>query len=234
MSASAQISGFAGVRSRIVTDWAEKLDGLRAGDLAATNQIIALVTRCLAILGAFEHRDSWDDFIQDVLFTLVRKPPSSRESGAIVRHIQTTCRRRYVDEIRRTRGRKRSRGDSQGGESGWRRNVSLEEIREPDLVDHFWAGQMDLGVRDALERLEEGKRRALVAVYLEGFTYEEAAIRLQTPLGTLKGLLRQGRGELRRSIVGVDRTKSSGSAGRSVFPAEGPGPGAADGDETET
>jgi RNA polymerase sigma-70 factor (ECF subfamily) len=217
-----------------VTDWADKLDGLRAGDLAATNQIIALVTRNLAILGAFEHRDSWDDFIQDVLLALVRKPPSSREPGAIVRHIQTTCRRRYIDEIRRTRGRKRSRGNSQGGDTGWRRNVSLEEIREPDLTDQFWAKQMDLGVRRALERLEERKRRALVAVYLEGFTYEEAAIRLQTPLGTLKGLLRQGLGELRRSIAGGNEAPVSDSAGRSVSPAEAPGPGTAAGDETKT
>ena len=80
-----------------VTDWAEQLDGLHAGELAATNQIITLVTRYLAQIGAFDLRDSWDDFVQEVLITLLEKPPRSREPGAIVRHIQTTCRRRFID-----------------------------------------------------------------------------------------------------------------------------------------
>ena len=44
-----------------VTDWAEQLDGLQAGEAAAANQIITLVTRYLARIGAFEMRDSWDD-----------------------------------------------------------------------------------------------------------------------------------------------------------------------------
>jgi len=195
------------------------LDGLHAGDLAATNQIITLVSRYLARIGAFEHRDSWDDFVQEVLITLIRKPPRSRESGAIVRHIQTTCQRRYVDEIRRTQGRRRPKEGDESGErdagTGWRRNVPFDELEEPALTDEFWSGQMDLGVRGALERLEERTRRALEAVYLEGFTYDEAALRLDTPLGTLKGLLREGLAELRQKILGEAEESSSDSTGRS-------------------
>jgi RNA polymerase sigma factor (sigma-70 family) len=199
-----------------VTDWAEKLDGLHAGDFAATNQIITLITRYLAQMGGFELRDSWDDFVQEVLIALIRTPPRSREPGAIVRHIQTTCRRRYVDEIRRIRGRRRSKQGEEDNGSGWRRNVSFDEAREPTLVDPFWSGQMDVGLRRALELLDDRKRLALEAVYIEGFTYDEAAVHLDTPLGTLKGLLKEGLSELRQKIVGESGESSSDSRGSSV------------------
>jgi RNA polymerase sigma-70 factor (ECF subfamily) len=207
------------------------LDGLRAGDLDATNQLIALVTRCLANRGAFEIRDSWDDLVQEVLISLIQKPPRSREPGAIVRHIQTTCYRLYVDEIRRARGRKRRKvGEAEDSGTGWRRNIPLEEAPEPVLTEPFWTRQMDLGVKNALEALEERQRRALEAVYLEGFTYAEAAVRLETPLGTLKDLLRGGLHELRRRIVGETESSPSDSPGCSVCSSEGLTRGARDGD----
>jgi len=175
-----------------VTDWAEQLDGLHAGELAATNQIITLVTRYLAHIGAFQLRDSWDDFVQDVLIMLIQKPPRSREAGAIVRHIQTTCRRR---------------------------NVSFDEVQDPVLADQFWSGRMDIGLRGAIERREARQRTALEAVYFEGFTYEEAAVQLVIPLGTLKGLLREGLSELREKILGEADESSSDSGRSSVSPS---------------
>ena len=135
-----------------MTDWVEKLDGLRAGELEATNHIIALITRYLASIGAFRLRDSWDDLVQEVLIALLRHPPDSREPGAIVRHIQTTSYRRYIDEIRRVEGRKRSNESDGVGGAGWRRNVSFDEIPESAEADDFWARQMDVGVRAALDR----------------------------------------------------------------------------------
>jgi RNA polymerase sigma factor (sigma-70 family) len=204
-----------------VTDWAEKLDGLHAGDLAATNQIIALITGYLAHMGGFELRDSWDDFVQEVLIALIRTPPNSREPGAIVRHIQTTCRRRYIDEIRRIRGRRRPREGEEDDGGSWRRNVSFDEAREPALADSYWSEQMDVGLRGALELLDERKRLALEAVYIAGCTYDEAALRLDTPLGTLKGLLKEGLSELRQKLIGETNETTSDSGGSSVSPSEG-------------
>lgn len=199
-----------------MTNWAEIFDGLCAGELEATNQVIALITRYLARSGAFEIRDSWDDLVQDVLITIIQTPPRSREHGAIVRYIQTTCYRRYVDEIRRISGRKRSGEPGEEATTGWRRNVPFDEAQEPGLADPFWSKQMDLGVRSALDRLEERKRKSLEAVYLMGFTYDEASAELQIPLGTLKGLLREGLSELRELISNESEESSSDLRGSSV------------------
>jgi hypothetical protein len=61
------------VGSGAVTNWAETLAGFRTGDLDATNQIIALITRYLASIGAFGLRDSWDDLVQEVLGWWLRR-----------------------------------------------------------------------------------------------------------------------------------------------------------------
>jgi RNA polymerase sigma-70 factor (ECF subfamily) len=52
----------------------------------------------------------------------------------------------------------------------------------------------------ALEKLDAPKRAALMAVYGEGMTYDEAARATGLPLGTLKGHLRSGTAFLRRAL----------------------------------
>ena len=81
------------------------------------------------------------------------------------------------------------------------------------------ARQMDVGVRGALDRLDQRKRSALEAVYLVGFTYEEAAAQLETPLGTLKGLLRDGLADLRELLLTESERSGSDSRGSSVSSA---------------
>jgi DNA-directed RNA polymerase specialized sigma24 family protein len=49
-----------------------------------------------------------------------------------------------------------------------------------------------------------------------GFTYDEASARLDIPLGTLKGLLREGLSELRALISNESEESSSDLRGSSV------------------
>jgi RNA polymerase sigma-70 factor (ECF subfamily) len=185
-----------------VTDWVETLEGLTAGELAATDRVITLITKYLARIGAYQYRDAWDDLVQEVLISLLKSPPKSETSGAIVRHIQTTTYRKYIDEIRRERGRRQQREGSEDSEpQAWRRNVSLDEALELSEPEDFWATQMDPGIRKALEALDDRKRRVVECRYLLGCTNEEAASRLEIPLGTFKRLLAQGLVELRETLL---------------------------------
>jgi RNA polymerase sigma-70 factor (ECF subfamily) len=191
-----------GVEWEAVTDWAETVEGLTAGQLAATDRVITLITKYLARIGAYQFRDAWDDLVQEVLISLLKSPPKSAESGAIVRHIQTTTYRKYIDEIRRERGRRRQPEGSQGLEpQGWRRSVALDDAAEISEPEDFWARQMDPGIRKALDSLDDRKRQVVECRYLLGCTNEEAASRLEIPLGTFKRLLAQGLVELREILV---------------------------------
>jgi RNA polymerase sigma factor (sigma-70 family) len=185
-----------------VTDWAQTLEGMAAGDLAATDRVITLITNYLTCIGAYRYRDAWDDLAQEVLISLLKSPPRSPEAGAIVRHIQTTTYRKYIDEIRREQGRRRQReGDEDPQAQGWRRNIALDEALELGEPEDFWAKQMDPGLRKALGGIEERKRRVVETRYLLGCTNDEAANRLEIPLGTYKRLLSQGLAELRALLM---------------------------------
>jgi RNA polymerase sigma factor (sigma-70 family) len=190
------------VNKEAVTDWVETLEGLNAGQLAATDRVITLITKYLARIGAYQFRDAWDDLVQEVLISLLKSPPKSEEPGAIVRHIQTTTYRKYIDEIRRERGRRQQREGSEESEpQAWRRNVDLDEALEMSEPEDFWSKQMDPGIRTALEALDDRKRQVVECRYLLGCTNEEAASQLEIPLGTFKRLLAQGLVELRETLL---------------------------------
>jgi RNA polymerase sigma factor (sigma-70 family) len=190
-----------------MADWAEAIEGLLAGGLAATDRVVTLITQHLAHIGAYHLRDSWDDLVQEVLISILQSPPGSRAPAAIVRHIQTTTYRKYIDEIRREQGRRRT-GDGSGGSVsvGWRRNVPLDEAIAVMGPEEFWDKQLDPGLRHALEALEERKRSVIECRYLLGCTNEEGAARLEIPLGTYKRLLSQGLSELGDSLLPADES----------------------------
>ncbi|MBW2698722.1 MAG: RNA polymerase sigma factor [Deltaproteobacteria bacterium] len=184
-----------------MSEWVQTLMGLATGELAATDRVITLITKYLAYIGAYQHRDAWDDLVQEVLISLLKSPPKAEQAGAIVRHIQTTTYRKFIDEIRREQGRRRQNpdGENSGGQ-GWRRSVSLDDAMELSEPEDFCARQIDPGLRKALEALEARKRGVLETRYLLGCTNEEGARRLAIPLGTYKRLLAQGLAELRELL----------------------------------
>lgn len=171
--------------------------------MGSTHQVIALITRYLHSIGAYRYRDGWEDLAQEVLIALIENPPEARVSGAIVRHIQTTTYRRYVDEIRREHGRRRAGAASEVG-SGWRTNVSLDEAEAMGDGQDFWQQQLDPSLRAALDDLDERKRNVVATRYLLGCTNEEGSSRLGIPLGTYKRLLGQALKELRSRLSPVE------------------------------
>lgn len=212
MSLSSELHplGTPGVTIGPVADWVSILEGLRAGDMGATHQVIALITRHLHKIGAYKYRDSWEDLAQEVLITLIESPPNVQVSGAIVRHIQTTTYRRYVDEIRREQGRRRAGTGTEGAAAeqgqGWRRKVSLDEVAEVSDSEDFWQQRLDPGLRSALDGLDARKRDVVVSRYLLGCTNEEGSSRLGIPLGTYKRLLGQAVKELRARLMPAEET----------------------------
>jgi RNA polymerase sigma-70 factor (ECF subfamily) len=71
-------------------------------------------------------------------------------------------------------------------------------------ADHLWAQQ----VRERINRLPEAQRNAVFLVYVEGFTYQEAADTLAVPIGTIMSRLANARQTLAKGVVvGVRRNK---------------------------
>ena len=83
----------------------------------------------------------------------------------------------------------------------YRRRALLSGLLMPEAETSVRPGQaahVELGetIR-ALEQLPDEQRRAILLVSVEGMTYEEAALALGVPIGTLMSRLARGRATLR-------------------------------------
>jgi RNA polymerase sigma-70 factor, ECF subfamily len=141
-------------------------------------------------LRAYDFRSEWDDVIQDVVMSTDRAVSEGRvkDSTKLLAYIRATTRNRFIDSFRRRRRRDK-------------REQPLEDLELDTGVEHAAPIEVELSVRDALERLPPRARATLVAVYVEGQTYDEAAEQLEIPLGSLKRFLQQGLTSLRRQLL---------------------------------
>ncbi len=162
-------------------DWEAVLNRLLDGDRAAFVKLSQLVTGFLVTWRAYDSRDEWDDVIQEVILAAVEAARAKRlrKPAAIVGYIRTATRYKFVDRIRRMQRKPLE----------WE---SVDELGEVAWPPSEGSSEASFEVRDALGKLPEKQQKALVAVYVEGRTYDEAARDTGIPLGSLKRYLREG------------------------------------------
>jgi RNA polymerase sigma-70 factor (ECF subfamily) len=179
-------------------DWSQVVQAVRDGDRVALVKLTRLISGFLMRYRAYEVREQWDDLIQDVLVALLRGFDSQalREPRALVNYVGAITRNKLFDF--RDRQRRPGSPDLEGDPAGASdRSAGAREEGTGKGPDAY----LDLG--RALERLPEKLRAVVDAIYLQGFSYEEAASRLGMPLGTLKRIQNQGLREL-RALMGRD------------------------------
>jgi RNA polymerase sigma-70 factor (ECF subfamily) len=170
-------------------DWAAVLDRLVGGDRLAFLELSRLVTGFLARWRAYDFRDEWDDIVQEVILAAVEavRGRRLRQPAAVLGYLRTATRYKFVDWLRRRRGTSlETERDGRPTELSWPLDKP-GDAGEPERLD-LW---------EAVKRLPERHRKALIAVYVEGRTYEEAAEATEIPLGSLKRYLREGLATLR-------------------------------------
>lgn len=176
-------------------DWAAVLEQMLAGDRLALARLSRLVASFLARWNAFDFRDDWDDLIQEVLLAAARamQQGALRERNAVVGYLKSTARHKFADRLKTQlrRGEKES--------LPW--EDAVEGLLEPSQEESESGSALAHDLRAALSRLPEARREAVVAVYLEGKTYDEAAADTGIPLGSLKRYLREGLAQLRQSLA---------------------------------
>ena len=91
------------------------------------------------------------------------------------------------------RARKRSRPASSLEDDGDTPLVDTVVDAGPNPYERVAQAQRDQAVRDALQTLPDGARRALTMFHLEGRGYQEIAAALGVPLGTVATWISRGR-----------------------------------------
>jgi RNA polymerase sigma-70 factor, ECF subfamily len=134
---------------------------------------------CAIIL---RHRGDVDDVLQMVFVRIwLRAQDYRRESGSAMGWMTSICRNAAIDVFRQERAQKRR--EQFGGEL-------LETLALPSRN-----AQSDL--TRSLAALPRDQAAALSAIYAEGLTHEEFAVRSGWPLGTVKSRVRRGLRALR-------------------------------------
>lgn len=160
-------------RSGTTQDWGEVLPALVRGDGLAVLKVTRVITSFLIRARAYDLRDSWADLCQEVLLALVSNARNGRlrEPDAFVGYVAAITRNKLADWLRRNP----------------RAGASVDE-RTPDPLATLRDDDLLLDLERALEELGERERKVVETIYVEGYSYEEAADRLDLPLGTLKRL----------------------------------------------
>jgi RNA polymerase sigma-70 factor (ECF subfamily) len=136
---------------------------------------------CLALTG---DRSRSDDLAQAACLRAIEKADKFKAGTHFDRWMFRLTQRLWINEIRKEAVRN-------GG--------GLSSIDEEDLVDTKPDPEVNLLGREVLlevMRLPEAQRATLLLVYVEGYSYSEAANLLEIPIGTVMSRLAVARSKL--------------------------------------
>jgi RNA polymerase sigma-70 factor (ECF subfamily) len=155
----------------------------------------AMVFRTLLRLtGSREHLD---DLAQDVFLRLYRALPSFRGEALVTTYLYRIAVNVAQDEWKRRRREAQSLVSISDETSGWEDRLqhpgrNAEELLEESEFQELVEGQ--------LQRLSQVERAVLVLYHQEERTYEQIALALGLPIGTVRTHLHRGRKKLREGI----------------------------------
>lgn len=165
-------------------DYEAALEACARGERFALNALYRRESRWL--LGVAQRivgdRDSAHDVLQDAFLQIWQRAASyQRALGSARGWVYTVVRHRALDMVRRS-GREVGMGDEIEAIAEARQALYPAESPFPDPT----------ALDRCLDALDERKRECIVCAFVEGYTHEQIAAQLSTPVGTVKSWIRRG------------------------------------------
>jgi RNA polymerase sigma-70 factor, ECF subfamily len=181
-------------------DWVDLVRAIAAHDQSALHALYERAHRPVftLIMRITCNRETADEVTLDVFHEVWRRASSyDPAGGSVLGWIMNQARSRAIDRLRFENRQKRTNplGDD------WRQPTAAQ-----DSEDAIAFRQQREGLRDALALLTAEERQAIETAYFGEFTYEEAALRLNQPLGTVKTRIRSALSKLRHALAGGTTT----------------------------
>ena len=177
----------------------ELVKGCLAGDHGAWDSIVRQYNQRIYNLAyRFTGRfDEAEDLTQEIFLKVYRTLNSYRpESGALVTWIVRVGRNHIIDHYRKFKT-ERTHTDSLEVEY---EKAEENPARYANPAQALEQRELSERVHQALLKISEDLREAVILRDLEEFTYEEIASMLDLPLGTVKSRINRGRVELARLL----------------------------------
>jgi RNA polymerase sigma-70 factor, ECF subfamily len=169
-------------------------------DIVREHQAMVFRT-LLRLTGSREHLD---DLAQDVFLRLYRALPSFRGEALVTTYLYRIAVNVAQDEWKRRRGAQVLISISDDS-SGWEDRLQHPGRNAEELMEER---EFQMVVEEQLRRLSHVERVVLVLYHQEERTYEQIALALGLPIGTVRTHLHRGRKKLREGI-GAGRSERS-------------------------
>ncbi|WP_246685634.1 sigma-70 family RNA polymerase sigma factor, partial [Methylobacterium sp. WL103] len=147
----------------------------------------ALRTFAFSLVGDMSRTD---DLVQETLMKAWMNQHRFQAGSNLVAWLFTIMRNQFYTEIRK---RKREVEDADGVQAG--KLTAVPDQEDVVTLKRLYA---------VMETLPATQREALLLVGAEGLTYEEAAVRLQCQVGTVKSRVSRARGQL-AGLLGLEK-----------------------------
>lgn len=134
-------------------------------------------------------RDVADDLVQSTCVRALERSAQFEEGTRIDRWLFSILHSIWINELRAQQVRQ-----GQGF-------VDIDEVSTSHESGDFESRRWQLQVMQQVGGLPEAQRNAVFLVYIEGFTYQEAANTLAVPVGTIMSRLATARQTLAKSAV---------------------------------
>jgi RNA polymerase sigma-70 factor, ECF subfamily len=183
----------------------QRKDGDFANDAAALRPLVRAVVASI-VRERVDHPDV-EDCTNETLRRALDGHERLREGEALRPWVVGIARHVALDALR---ARKRARARDAGGSVGEDGEALAPLVeRLPDTADDPFErvakARRDATVRTAIESLPDGQRKALTMFHLEGLGYQEIAVRLEVPLGTVATWVMRGRKAVASAVADLAR-----------------------------
>lgn len=165
-------------------DYESTVEACARGDSQALKALYERESRWLLAVAnrILRDRDQAHDVLQDAFLQIWQKAGSyQRALGSARGWVYTVVRHRALDEARR-HGRETPAGDDLEALA----DAASLHATEPEQAHDAQA------LDRCLQGLEENRRQCILYAFVEGYTHEQIAKALSTPVGTVKSWIRRG------------------------------------------
>lgn len=174
--------------------WARLVQSIAAGDQHALHTLYAMAHRIVftLVLRITANRETAEELTIDVFHAVWRDASRYDPArGTVLGWIMNQARSRAIDRLRFENRKRRKDADGLC--------APAETAADPhDLLELQQQGE---SLRRALSTLTPGERQAIEVTFFAGHTHDEAAKRLNQPLGTIKSRIRSGLHKLRNALA---------------------------------
>jgi len=175
-------------------EWLKLVRAVAGGDQRALHSLYEQTHRIVftLIVRIIMNRETAEEVTVDVFYDVWRRASTyDPANGSVVGWIMNQARSRAIDRLRFDQRKKRVNPYPHS-------LLPTTDIVDPEQACLF--DEQSRLLRDALEALTPEERHAIETAFFSELTYEQAAWKLNQPLGTVKTRIRSGLGKLREGL----------------------------------